>query len=117
MFKRLSQSRDFLAPKDFSFPLTGVCVHDFLLLRDHVAHDVCHLVNVAKVIATQGSELDNVVVVGNDSSSSIKSRRVSVIVKVTKNSVNLSIAHDTLEMAFSCLFYHLPDTNIFGIFL
>lgn len=58
-------------------------VHAFLLLRGRVAHDVCHLVNVAKVIATQGSELDSVVIVCNDSSS-IKSRRVSVIVKVTK---------------------------------
>lgn len=65
-----------------------------LLFGGHVDHNVHHYVAVATFIAI-GSELDKVIVEGNVSPS-ISDEKVSVIIKVTVDSLSLSVAQDVL---------------------
>lgn len=79
----------------FSVSLLGWVAQGFLLLRDHVGHEVYHSVAIAVFIVIIGNKLYNIVIESN-SRPSIKDGRVGVAVEVVGDNLVLSVAKDAL---------------------
>jgi hypothetical protein len=88
----------------------------FLLLGDHVGHEVHHPVSVAIFIVIPGNELDKVVF-ESSANPGIEVGRVGVVVEVVGDNLVLSLAQDALQWAHRCMLHQLLDVIILDRFL